>query len=323
MPKLPSLKKWKNACIALTGAALLMGGTPAPVSAADQTDAMTLFKEAYLAEPEDHRIMDLSIDFFGPDAHLDLDTKMQVLSEKSICCEGRFSFDYTDPKTKETTSMGVPFYLDMNDKSLTLYTKLGDQWNKMSLQGMPAKLATSSPAVSEEALANVLPLVKSVSITNETDKLQAMKVVLDAPKLTQFIRDCDAKQESSAQTTELSPAFWDSLINYLQGQELAVDWIVDRNTHETITTSIDFTPLMRAYAQGALDAMAKGKVTFTEEQKRALETLGYFSELKFYLTTPEASQGRILSVPKDVRKTAVNSPFMAEIAGGPATPDKK
>ena len=155
----------------------------------------------------------------------------------------------------------------------------------------------------------MLPLVKAVSIINETEKLQAMKVVLDVPKLTQFVKNCDTSQEKTAQAPEFSPAFWDSLISYLQGQELAVDWIVDRNTHETITTSIDFTPLLRAYAQGALDAMAKGTVTFTEEQKQTLETLGYFSEMKFYLTTPEASQGRILSVPREVRKTAVDSPF--------------
>ena len=309
MLKLPSLKKWKTACIAMASLAMLFGGSPGPVSAESQTDAMTLFKEAYLAEPEDHRIVDVSIDFFGPDAHLDMDAKMQALSEKSLCCEGRFNFDYTEPKTKKTSSMNVPFYLDLNEKNLLLYTKLGDQWSKLSIQGMPAELASSSQAVSEEALANVLPLVKAVSIINETEKLQAIKVVLDVPKLTQFVKDCDTSQEKTAQAPEFSPAFWDSLISYLQGQELAVDWIVDRNTHETITTSIDFTPLMRAYAQGALDAMAKGTVTFTEEQKQALETLGYFSELKFYLTTPEASQGRILSVPKEVRKTAVDSPF--------------
>jgi len=114
MLKLPSLKKWKTACIAMASLAMLFGGSPGPVSAESQTDAMTLFKEAYLAEPEDHRIVDVSIDFFGPDAHLDMDAKMQALSEKSLCCEGRFNFDYTDPKTKETSSMNVPFYLDMN-----------------------------------------------------------------------------------------------------------------------------------------------------------------------------------------------------------------
>lgn len=323
MLKFPSTKKWKNACLALASLTLLWGGSPAPVSAASQTDAMTLFKEAYLAEPDSHRIMDLSIDFFGPDAHLDLDAKVQALSEKSICWDGKFSLDYTDPSTKETSSMSVPFYLDMQDKDLTLYTKLGDQWSKLSVQGTPAELAKNSHVTNKEALENVLPLVKSVSIINETDQLQAMQVTLDAPKLTQFIRDCNAKQENSAQSTDISPAFLDSLINYLQGKELQVDWIVDRNTHETITTSIDFTPLMRAYAQGALDAMAKGNITFTEEQVKILEKLGYFCELKFYLTTPTKDQGQILSVPKDVRKAAVVSPFTSAIEGNLNQPDKK
>ena len=323
MLKLPSLKKWKTACIALASLTLLMGTSPAQAEES-QTDGMTLFKEAYLAEPESNRIMDLSIDFFGPEAHLDLDAKMQMLTAKSMCWDGRAIFDFTNPDTKETTSLNVPFYLDMQDNSLTFYTKLGDQWSKLGIQGLPAELVSSGQAVNEESLANLLSLVKSVNIIKETDKLQAMQVKLDASKLTQFIKDFDARQEAaSASTPSLSPELLDSLISYVQGQELVVDWIVDRNTHETITTSIDFTPLMRAYAQGALDAMAKGKVTFTQDQIKALESLGYFSELKFYLTTSAPVQGQVLSIPKDVRKAAAQSPFMIDISESLTPPEKK
>ena len=81
-------KKWKIAWVALASLAILLGGSPTQ-SEARQTDAMTLFKEAYLAEPESHRIMNANIDFFGPNAHWDVDAKLQMLTDTTMCSEGQ------------------------------------------------------------------------------------------------------------------------------------------------------------------------------------------------------------------------------------------
>jgi len=62
--------------------------------------------------------------------------------------------------------------------------------------------------------------------------------------------------------------------------------------------------------------MAAGKVKLSNDEREMMESLGYFSELKFYMTYKNTNQDENLVIPADVRKSAIELINMADIQKG-------
>jgi hypothetical protein len=163
-----------------------------------------------------------------------------------------------------------------------------------------------------------LQAVKNVSIENETDKHQGLRIVMDAGKMIQISEKYldDGTVKLSEKEKQEHKAMMDNLSKALQGTDLTVDWVVNKADRKTVTISTDLTPMIRAYARNVINDMAAGKIKLSDDERDMMESLGHFSELKFYMSYMGVNQNEKFTIPNDVRKSAVELLNLTDIQKG-------
>ena len=306
---------WKKV-VAAVGCGLLLWGGSTAMAAESQQNAVQVYKEAYMANLNDERPVSTSIDLFGPNYHWELDAKGQILRDNSMYWQGNMSWDFTEKKTNFTSHEDIPFYLENKDGILTVFAQRAGKWGKISMPGVPAELANLWKTGAVSFMDESMQAVKTMSIENETDKHQGLRMVMDAGRMMQLSEKYldmgslpdKEKQEHKAMLASLSAA--------MQGTELTVDWVVNKADRKTVTISTDLTPMIRAYAKSVINDMAAGKIKLSDSERDMMESLGYFSELKFYLSYGSVNQDEKFAVPANVRNSAVELLNLTDIQKG-------
>jgi hypothetical protein len=311
-----ALSMWKKIVAAVGCGVLLWGGSPA--MAAEQQNAMQVYKEAYMANLDDERALYTSMDLFGPNYHWELDAKGKVLRNNSMYLQGSLSWEITEKKTDITSHEDIPFYMENENSILTIYAQRAGSWGKLTLPGIPAELANVWRTGAVNFMDESLQAVKNVSIENETDKHQGLRNVMDAGKMIQISEKYldDGTVKLSEKEKQEHKAMMDNLAKALQGTDLTVDWVVNKADRKTVTISTDLTPMIRAYARNVINDMAAGKIKLSDDEREMMESLGYFSELKFYMSYMGVNQNEKFTIPNDVRKSAVELLNLTDIQKG-------
>jgi hypothetical protein len=102
-----ALSMWKKIVAAVGCGVLLWGGSPA--MAAEQQNAMQVYKEAYMANLDDERALYTSMDLFGPNYHWELDAKGKVLRNNSMYLQGSLSWEITEKRPISPAMKISPF----------------------------------------------------------------------------------------------------------------------------------------------------------------------------------------------------------------------
>ena len=306
---------WKKIAAAVGCGVLLWSGSPA--MAAEQ-DAAWLYKEACLANINDDRIASTNVDLFGPNYHWELDADGKILRDGSMRWYGNMSWDFTETSSNVTSHEDIPFYLEQKDGILSIYAQREHKWGKISLPGLPPELANAWKTGSLSFIDDSMQAVKNVSLTSDTDKMQGLRIVMDAGKMMQVSEKYlgEGSAHLLAKEKQEQKELLANLAKALQGTDLTVDWVISKADRKTITISTNLTPLLRAYARNVINEMAAGKVKLSNDEREMMESLGYFSELKFYMTYKNTNQDENLVIPENVRKSAIELINLSDIQKG-------
>lgn len=318
-------KRWKRAGAALLlSGALLVGGNQA-WAAKQENDGMWAFREAYLAMQQDDRPFNEVISFFGPTFHADLDFKGQLLRDGSLRLAGKLKCDITEGENAKNNNLEVPFYIEQQPSNLAFYVQWSGKWYKMDIPGVPADFASTLKTTDAKEMAANMALVKSVKLLQDDDNQRRMDIRLDGKKVADSLLKYAAenkdtlKPEDAQHQQEILQRF----SRVLEKQDVPVTWTVDKKTWRTVTVGMNFTELMRAYAQTALQDAAEGKTKIDDGERSILEMLGYYCELHAYTTYQGMDKQPDLTVPQEVKQSAERVNFLKDIQAAAVPAEKK
>lgn len=275
-------------------------------------EAQETFQAAWQTAIRDTRLMSAQLTFASPCLQLDFQGLGRTLPDGSTKWAGTAHWAYTEPQSKESSQEDIPFYLEQTDKSLTIYAQREGKWSKLTMPGLPASVTNILKTQEAALLQENIAALKSIAIVQQKGSQQHIRVTFDAGKISQI-----AKKYGLVPANSPEASYMDILEKALANTDLTADWWVDSTTHETISTSMDLTPLLRAGLQAALQEMNKTPGKIEAGQLELLESLGYASELKFSMTTQGLKQDTNLDVPEGIRKAATTALTITE---GPAKP---
>ena len=311
---------WKFKWCKRMGMVLAIGGTfffgGSQAGAEPAMDGMTAFREAYMAvsAKEDNRIFLENINFLGPTFHADMDFQGQVLDNGFLRMAGKINWGFTakDMNKDNTVQMEIPFYVEHEKDSLVLYGQYEQKWYRLAVPGIPAELTKSLKSTNVQDLTEAMTVVKAVTILKEDEKQRSMNILLDGAKVADLLvkYSKDDRLKTTPQEEKEHQEILQRLSTVLKQKDVPISWTVDKENWRTVTVGMDFTDIMRSYAQSVLKDAAEGRTSVKDDDREFLEALGYYSELHAY-TTYMGVEKKSLTVPEEVRKTATDVNFFA------------
>lgn len=288
LEKLKSRKLAKVVSAAAVGGMLIFGS--GDVQAAEND--MQAFRDSYLSTATDNRHFNQIATFFGGTVFkADINAQGSILSDASLNMAGTIDWSYTSPNTKQTTNLSIPFYIVQNgDSDMVLYVQRYRRWNKITLPGFPAALASALKTNDLKSLQENAQAVKDVEIFKDDVNQRIMKLVIDG-KYVASLLDKHNNQNSDAAVINRN------LKKSLAENDIYCTWTFDKRRKETTTAAIDLTDLMRGYARGVLDESAAGTVKLSQEEMALLDAMGYYSEFHYSLSSVGAIDNKILTPP--------------------------
>lgn len=272
--------------------------------ASAEEDGMWAFREAYLATSNDTRTLEETLQFFGPAFHADVNGMAQVLRDGSLRMEGTINWTFTDLAVNETTQVNIPYYLEQDNDVMVLYAKRDGKWISHTLPGIPVGFANAIKTNDVNELKENMATIKKVELLKDSPVQRSMRITVDGPQAAELIRMHSAEDMANLTDEEKASQtqFIHRLTTALQTTDLVIEWTVDKTTWQTITTGINFTDLMRAYARGVLQEAANGTVVLSDDERVLFDALGYYSELHTY--TSYIKGGSAITIPGTVKNTA-------------------
>ena len=304
--KLKSRKLSKTLAAVLAGGALFFGA--GNLAEAD-SNAEFAFKQAYLSVPQNDRAFRQSIDFFGTVFHAGITTQGKILRDATMQLSGNFNWNYTNLSTNVTINRDMPFYITQNESEITLYIQRYGKWNKFSLPGIPANFANALKSSDIKTLQENFKAVRYVEIFRETNAQQIFNITLDGKYLSRLLEEYSQNPSTAGLSQDeiaAQASFIRNLQAALQKTDIVCTWTFDKINNRTITTVVDFTDLMRAYAKNVLDDSAAGRVVLTEEERMLLDTIGYYSEFHYAFTYNNDGSEENYTAPSAAQKASVN-----------------
>ena len=274
-----NLKK-KILAAVMSGAFLFGGGNALVTYAADSMDS---FKEAYLATPVDNRSFSINADLFGPSYRAELNGRAFILRDATMKNSGQITWEFTNPSDNQVTEEKIPFYVEQNGDTMTMYVQREGRWSKFALPAIPVGIANAIKTTDITILQQNMSAVKSVEVLKDDSEQRIMNVTLDGKKLAELVHQYnDGVIEKLAQSEKSEQKnFIDHLADALQTTDIVCAWTVDKNKWRTISATIDFTKLLQAYGKDYLNDAANAEIVLSEVDRAFYEVLGYYSELHF------------------------------------------
>ena len=301
-----SRKLTKILCAAVAGGMLFIGSGDA--LAADSSAAAN-FRSSYIDTPTDNRPFRQTITFFGGTVFkADITSTGQILNDSSLRMYGNIDWSYTNPNTKQTDNLQIPFYVAQTGKNdMTIYVQRGTSWGKMTLPNVFVALAETLKTNDPSTLQANVKGVESVEMFRDTATQQIMKVTIDG----KYIADIIQKNESSDANT----TFVRNLKKSLQTENVVCTWTVDKETHQTITAVFELTDLIRSCAKNVLEDSAAGKVVLADEERNLLDAIGYYSVFHYSVSYYKPGETVNLSMPAGAVDAPTNNKMFSDLLG--------
>ena len=299
-----------TAAAALSGLIFFGGST----EAVGQSAGMTAFREAYTAQTTATRVFEQDLALSAPTFHLDIDSRAQVLGD-SFRMGGTFTWTYTDLDANSSTNKNIPFYIEQVGNDMTLYVKRRGTWSKMLLPGLPSGIAilwrTNDPAIRNDTL----NAVKSVEILSDTPDLRIMNVTLDGAKLADILAKNSAATFANLKGDDLAAhkGIFDRWLTAFRSTDVNFSWSVNKPSLTTATVAFDLTEIMRAYARSVLEESAAGRIVLTDAERKLLDAVGYYSELRAYTTQIAARKDTMVELPADLSAAPENDDSLNDV----------
>lgn len=303
----------KVAAVAAVSGTLLFGGS-ATVSA--DSAGMSAFREAYLAQFENTRMVDQDLTLISPNFHLDIDSKAQANADGSFMMSGELAWTYTNLKRNYSTNSQIPFYIEQRGSDeLKLYVQRRGRWSYMILPGLPAGIVTLWKTSDMSMLSQNLDVVKDVEVIKDTADMRVMKVTLDGQKIAARLEknaESSFAKLSGDALTEQRETFkrWTTAIS---ANDITFSWTVNKPNFETITAAFDLTEIMRSYCRYVLDESAAGRVVLSDEERELLDAMGYYAELRSYTTHVKPRSDIYIQFPSDLATAGENDNALDDI----------
>lgn len=313
------LEKIKSRNLAKTMAAVLTGGIlyfGAGNMAEADSDSEFTFRQAYLSMAQDNRPFRQNINFFGTTFHADITTEGQILRDASTRMSGNFNWEYTNLSNNITTNMTMPFYVLQEGEEMTLYIQRQNKWSKFLLPGVPVGFANALKSTDIATLQENLKAVKNVEIFRENTTQQIFNITLDGKYIADLLQSYGKKQDTtklSAAEVESQQIFLRNLTAALKKTDINCTWTVDKIKNQTVTSVIDFTNLMRAYAKNILDESAAGTIVLTEEERMLMDTIGYYSEFHYSISYMGENAKLNFNLPSAAKKAAEKNNIFSDL----------
>lgn len=270
------------------------------------------FRETYLSSPVDNRSFSESIDFFGANFHAEVLSEGFLLRDATLTIGGNIKWEFTDPSTYQTQERDIPFYLSQMNDVMTLYVNRNNRWYKTNLPAFPVQIANAIKSTEINDLRNNLQLVKDAEVFREDEKERNFRVTLDGQKVAQLI---------PVQATQKS--FYNRLINALQSTDLTLHWTVNRDNFTSVSTSVNLTSLLQAYAKSVLNEAAEGKIVLSANDRKFYEAIGYYCELHSNSVYRQMNDNTKTVLPNGIKSAVTNDNVLNDIMNQIAIESKK
>ena len=290
----------KVAAVAAVSGTLLFGSSE--IANADSA-GMAAFREAYMAQRADTRIVDQDLTLISPNFHLDIDSRAQVNANGIFLMSGELAWTYTNLQKNYSTNSNIPFFIEQqgNDE-LKLYVKRGGKWSYMVLPGLPAGIATLWKTTDFSMIRQNLDAVKDVEIIKDTADMQIMRVTLDGAKIAAIIeRNAESSfAKLSGNALNQQKEIFTRWMTAIRANDITFSWTVNKPDYETVTAAFDLTDIMRAYSRYVLDESAAGRIVLSDEERDLLDAMGYYAELKSYTSQISPRDDVMIHLPSDL-----------------------
>ena len=282
------------------------------------SDNIMSFREAYLTVVSDNRTFVENIDFFGPTFHAELKGDTFILRDASMRMKGGINWEYTNPSTDQTSNENMQFYIEQNNDEMTMYVQRNNRWSKFMLPAVPVGLANAIKTNDINILTENMSAVKSVDILQDTKEKRIMNITLDGKKLSELLHKYNDQRIASLSTSEQTAQknFIGHLSDALQKTDVNCAWTVDKSTWRSISVTVDFTNLMRAYAKDILDDASKGELTLSADDRHFYEALGYYSELHSSSAYYKADESVMPKMPDGASYAGFNNNVFSDMVKG-------
>ncbi|MBR1647331.1 MAG: hypothetical protein IJ685_11225 [Selenomonadaceae bacterium] len=291
----------KVATVAAVSGSIFFGGTD--VVSADSA-GMNAFREAYLGQRADVRIVDQDLSLISPNFHLDIDSKAQVNANGVLLMSGELAWTYTNLKRNYSTNNQIPFFIQQDgNNEMKLYVRRLGRWSYMQLPGLPAGIAALWKSTDNSMLRNNLDAVKDVELLKDTADMRVMKVTLDGKKIAAVLEknaEGSFANISDEKFRDQQREVFTRWMTAIRDNDITFSWTVNKPDWETVTAAFDLTDIMRAYSRYVLDQAAAGEITLTDEERDLLDAMGYYAELKSYTTYISPKKEVYVQVPSDL-----------------------
>ncbi len=237
-------------------------------------EGMRLFDSAYQAVSKTGPVMRNSMTLHSPTFHMDVALTGEWNRGNSAWLGGSVKWNSTNTKTGVTEKDSLPVYMELNQGTLSVFGKKSGRWYREEVMGMPLLL----PYLLMSGGIDVTPAVKSVEMGRDTASQTHMQVILDGPKTAELVRTYGSNLTGDQQQ------FVEYMAQGIAQGDVNFSWVVDRDTLQTITFSMDLTPLMQNYARAVLQGSYESRLTLSQEDSEFYQTIGYYCNLKFYST---------------------------------------
>ncbi len=292
-------KKLKHTALAAMVCFSAWGASVDTVSA--DPAGMEAFREAMTMNKSfDKRVFREQLTFFMPLAKADIDFQGVSRNEKELLLDGNMTAIFTDDKG-DTQSLVVPFCIEQSKKKMNLYYKLGEEWTKIEAPELSAAVVDSLGTPSEADLQDIISMVKSAEVLQETDNQRTMLLNFDGNALSKKV-EVSIEQEEGEKISPEEKAFQEQFVNYIktgiENTDIWCTWTVDKHDWQTITFSMDLSGIVHEIAKTAL---ADKNAGWSDMAQSLLESLAFYSELKSYTTYLNPDTKKTINLPKDIK----------------------
>ena len=276
----------------------MMFGTAA-AEEAPALDGMEAFREAItMTTKQDRRVFHQDLLFFAPSLRADLDLIGQTMAHK-LRIAGKISLIAIDDRAN-TTDLAIPFYIDQQQKEMTLYFKPDKKWYKFQTPTLAASAIDELATPDEKEADEILSTVKAVTVLRQTDAQRTMLVQLDSEKLADLVSQYSQKypaDKGTADDGDMQKSIMGCLEAGVRRSNIWYTWTIDKASARTVTMSYNLSSVLQETARVALETHPE----LPPELAQILETIAYYSDLKTYTTflSPKAVQK--LDLPEEAK----------------------
>ena len=284
---------------------LLIGGK---ASAEVNQEAMEMLRETLMKVSEQNELVFHQDVFFTMPQFTGTLEIRTVTENDTYKMKGALKLFMVDNSGNEEHSE-LPFYLTHDkENNVAVYFKDEKKWKKWTSTYNEKDAADTPEETDEEIVAEIMEVVKDVTILSDSDKKRTLLVKFNGEKVADLISKLseqfkDEVAKSAENENLVSNAILSEIKNCvntgLKNADFWFTWTVDKTKWQTTTASFNLSGLSQSIALAALDNQF---IRNDESLREFFETIAFYSEVKGYITFLNPNTKEKLEIPKNVLK---------------------